>query len=168
MDLFEAVKNSPAESVEFHMKNDDAIARWVKEVANDEKLAARISSMRDGTGVELKNELLGLLDGVIESGKHPYLRKVGEGESFKLKEDHDKVIAEIRLLEELAEAINSVPDSSIAFHIREGNDFARWIRNCVGDSLLADALEEVRGNPGEVRGLLAETIGSRISQLRGQ
>jgi hypothetical protein len=167
-ELADAVKNSPAESVEFHMKYENAVAKWVRDVAKDEELAGRIMSIKTETPGELKNELLRVLVEKIESDEHPYLKAVSNEESFKLKLDHNEVISEIFLLEDLAEAIETSPDQAIEFHTRDVNDFANWVKYSIGDRLLADAIEEIKGEPKDVKRQLAETIKPRIMQLKRQ
>ncbi|MFH1403783.1 MAG: hypothetical protein ABIH11_05905 [Candidatus Altiarchaeota archaeon] len=163
-DLSEAVENTPDELVSQHMEVGE-ISEWVRNIIQDHQLADRIDSI-SGDPHHVKKSLLGILDEHLESKKHPYLRRVRHDESFRLMLDHGQMMGEVFLLEDLLASIHDSTDRTIEFHTRNGNDFANWIRHCVGDTLLADALEECRGDAKRQRRQMIETLNARIMQLR--
>ncbi|MFC2163212.1 DUF5752 family protein [Candidatus Altiarchaeota archaeon] len=167
-ELAQAIENSPQESVEFHMRYGNAIANWVNDVANDNQLASRIMSVNVEDASDLKKELLDILTDRLEAEKHPYLRKVDDANSFKLKTGPETTVKEVFLLEELVDVIENCPDEAIRFHTRDMNDFSNWIKECLGDQLLAEAIQEIQGSPEDVKKLLADTIKPRIEQLKDQ
>ena len=70
-------------------------------------------------------------------------------------------------LQEFLAAVKAVDISSIQFHT-ERDDFERWIREVIGDVVLAEKLAAVvkEGLSGEVlRKQIAKLIRSRIRQL---
>ena len=100
---------------------------------------------------------------------HPYLRPVEIENSFKLKRSHDEVIAEILTLDALRNAIGTVPDSVISFHLDGRNDFADWIREVIGCNTLSKAIAEVElkpENPEETRNRILELLDYTIDLLR--
>ena len=165
-DLMDAVKNSPDESVEFHIKNGNAIARWVRETAKDDKLAGQIEEIGDKPPEQLKKELVKILRKKVEAKKHPFLRTVHSNDGFKIKLGDQDMIEEVFLLEDLCDAIKRSPVESIEFHTQGKNDFSNWIRAAIGDKLLADALEDIQGSSQIIKQQMTETIDKRISQLR--
>lgn len=100
---------------------------------------------------------------------HPYLKSVDIENAFKLKRDHDEVIAEVLTLEALRSAIERAPDNVISFHLNGRNDFANWIQGAIGCNSLSKAIAEIRfkaENPEETRLDLLKTLDLGIDLLR--
>ncbi|HEX55464.1 MAG: hypothetical protein DRO94_02105 [Candidatus Altiarchaeales archaeon] len=98
-----------------------------------------------------------------------YLRPVESENSFKLKRDHDVVIAEIHDIEGLRNAIEIVPGDVIAFHMDNRNDFAAWIESIVGCNTLGKALQEIQLNSEDIestRRKLVEVLDLSISLMK--
>ena len=54
-------------------------------------------------------------------------------------------------------ALKEMSDEQYAYHTkREGNDFAKWVQDCLGDSASATGLKSARTRVGAVR-ILAKT-----------
>jgi hypothetical protein len=101
--------------------------------------------------------------------EHPYLRPVDIVDSFKLKRDHEEVIAEVLTLEALRNAIQGIPDSVISFHLDGRNDFAKWIQKAIGCNTLSRAIAEVElnaENPEETRGNLLKILDYTLDLLK--
>jgi hypothetical protein len=68
----------------------------------------------------------------------------------------------IKNLQELPGALESMNDSSFAFHVnKEKNDFALWVREVVGDKMLAVTLQMVKTRRGTI-----DAVNRRIKQLK--
>jgi hypothetical protein len=166
-DLLEAIKKSPGEAIDFHMKDGNDFSAWVRNVVGDSELANQLDSLAFTNTEETRQNIVSLIDGKVESLKHPYLRKVDAGKKFLLKSDHDKVLSEVILLEDLAEKLANSTSNVVSFHTREGNDFAAWVKNAVGDIELADKLNSVKfDNPDEGRDKMVSTIRERVDSLK--
>ena len=108
---------------------------------------------------------------VMEEKKelHPYLKAVKGEHTFKLKTDHNNVVAEIAVLEGLCENIKKAPGDAIVFHMSGRNDFAAWIKDAVGDWWLGSKVEKVQlKTPEETRAALVRVMEERIYKLRNQ
>ncbi len=100
---------------------------------------------------------------------HPYLKAVKGEHAFKLKTDHNNVVAEITVLEGLCEGIKKAPGDAIVFHMSGRNDFAAWIKDAVGDWWLGSKVEKVQlKSPEETRAALVRVMEERIYKLRSQ
>ncbi len=100
---------------------------------------------------------------------HPYLRSVDIEDAFKLKRDHEEVIAEVLTLDALRNAIEKAPDSVISFHLDGRNDFADWILGVIGCTALSKAIAEVElkaENPDETRKDLVKILNFTIDLLK--
>jgi Family of unknown function (DUF5752) len=71
-------------------------------------------------------------------------------------------------LEDFADKLDGIDDSSILFHYPRG-DFQAWIRDTVGDRVLADKICFIQqGISGEkLRQELLKMVQTRISELKG-
>jgi hypothetical protein len=166
-DLLEAIMKSPDEAIDFHMKDNNDFSTWVRNVVGDSELANRLDSVKYTTSGETRQNIVKLIDDKVESLKHPYLRKVNSDKKFYLKAGHDKVVSEVLLMEDLAETLANSPADVISFHTREGNDFAVWIKDAVGDTELADRLSKMDvGNPDEAKGKMVSAIRERVDTLK--
>ena len=159
-DLLAALKNSPDETIGFHMRQGNDLALWVRNVVGDGVLADNLTKIQYANAGEARQKLIRLVDEKVESLKHPFLRKVSQECRFILKSDHDKVLSEIALLEDLAEALAKSPTEVVAFHTRQGNDFAAWIGTVVGDTELAARLSTIES------ATLEETKSKTVSAIR--
>lgn len=62
----------------------------------------------------------------------------------------------INTLADLKKAINNMTEAQFAYHTkRDGNDFARWIRDCLSDTTRAVRVEKAKTRAGTVRALTA-------------
>jgi len=166
-DLLEAVRKSPDEAIGFHLKEGNDFANWVRNVIGDAQLAQDLEAVAYSTPQEARDRIAGLLDAKVESLKHPFLRKVDLDKRFILKADHDKILSEVLMLEELAETIVVSPAEAIAFHTREGNDFAAWVKGAVGDAELAQNLSAIDySKPAEAKNRVVSTILERVDSLK--
>jgi hypothetical protein len=167
-DLLEALAKSPQEAIANHIKDGNEFAAWVRTVVGDSELAEALESVKYETSAEAKAKIIGILEGKVESLKHPYLRKVSAESKFYLKSGHDSVISEVIMLEELAEKLASSPAEAVSFHTRDdGNDFAAWVRHAVGDAELADKLTGIRGSaPEETKNKMVSAIRERVDSLK--
>jgi len=112
----------------------------------------------------------GIANSIINDKKvctHPYLRRVSSERAFKLKRNHDEVLSECLLLEELKEAIENAPEEAILFHLDGRNDFASWVREEIGDLELSGNLEYIRPSKTiDVKSELVHVLNSRIKALK--
>ena len=98
---------------------------------------------------------------------HPYLRSVKDEHVFQLKTTHNSTIAEIRVIEGLRDCLRGAPDEAIVFHMTGKNDFASWVKDCVGDWWLGSRIEKVElSEPAATRAQLVRTLDDRIARLR--
>lgn len=99
---------------------------------------------------------------------HPYLKNVADHHTFKLKSDELNHLAEVTKVEQLYEELKGAPDEAIVFHMDNKNDFASWIKDCVGDWWLGSKVDKVKleGNPSATRSELVQTLGERIYKLK--
>jgi len=57
-------------------------------------------------------------------------------------------------VKDLMKALKEMSDEQYAYHTkREGNDFAKWVQDCLGDSASATGLKSARTRVGAVRTL---------------
>ena len=112
----------------------------------------------------------GIANSIINDKKvctHPYLRRVSSERAFRLKRNHDEVLSECLLLEELKEAIENAPEEAILFHLDGRNDFANWVREEIGDLELSGDLEYIRPSKTiDVKSELVHVLDSRIKTLK--
>lgn len=86
-----------------------------------------------------------------------------EAEKFLAKAPEDKVFwcndgRMLKDVKELTEALNSMADETFAYHANEmKNDFAKWVREVVGDEKLAKDLEQSRSRIQAAR-VVAERV----------
>lgn len=98
---------------------------------------------------------------------HPYLKSVKDEHSFKLKTDHGSVFAEVLMLEGLSAEIKKAPDEAIVFHMKGRNDFASWVKDCVGDWWLGSRMEKIElSDPAVTKFRLVKTLDERINKLK--
>ena len=84
-----------------------------------------------------------------------------------LKSNHNQLLAEITLLEDLANELKNAPDEAINFHLSDGNDFAQWIGSVLGDKKLAKQVTEIEVEEGQApKDQLVSLIELRIQQLK--
>ena len=95
--------------------------------------------------------------------KKEYLSQVSPDKVFFLSLDVTGASKSIWSLEELLETLKELPDDVISHHIYNGkNDFAKWIRETIGDNELADELERIGNN----REALLSAMERRINWLK--
>ena len=99
---------------------------------------------------------------------HPYLKAVKGEHAFKLKIDHNNVVAEITVLEGLCENIKKAPGDAIVFHMSGRNDFAAWIKGAVGDWCLARKWRKSSEMSCGDEAALVRVMEERIYKLRSQ
>ncbi len=173
--LLKAVESAPEESISFHLREGNDFALWVRDVVGDGKLALVLAEVKaddpESARTRIAEAIRGRMmdvEGEDFSGKHPNLNPVGEAYTFKLKADHDEVVGEAAFLEELRDGILASPTDVVIYHMREGNDFADWARDVLGDQTLSDALRSVELiSPKKTQELLAKIIDMRIKELGG-
>ncbi len=70
-------------------------------------------------------------------------------------------------LDDFAEKLKWAPSRSIEFHFKRG-DFARWIRDVLGDETLAMRINEIdEANYGEsLRPIIQATVKERLAELK--
>lgn len=103
---------------------------------------------------------------IREPGNHPFLRHVGKARAFLLKDDHANILGEVCMLSGLIEAIEDAPAEAVEFHMRDGNDFAGWVGEVVGDEKLAQVLSDVKyEDPEETRRMLLTCLRHRVMDL---
>lgn len=115
---------------------------------------------------ELKRRVLGIK-------MHPHLKKVSKSEnSFKLKRNHDDVIAELHSLEDLFKALERAPHKAINFHLRDGrNDFATWVEEVFGNEVLSEKLRKVslsssaNGNTENIEDTRWKLVGALYNEI---
>jgi hydroxymethylpyrimidine pyrophosphatase-like HAD family hydrolase len=88
-------------------------------------------------------------------GRPRHARKYAEGDmgpvrSFYFHEPGRGDEKRARNLIEFADLALTIADSSWLFHLERG-DYSRWIRDCVGDTALADEISAIETDPREVR-----------------
>lgn len=95
------------------------------------------------------------------------MRSVESHESFKLKKDHQSVVAEIFDLPGLRDAIQDAPDEAILFHLDGRNDYAAWIGAVLGSKALQEAVGQVDNSmgAGKARQELLDTLDVGIKVL---
>jgi hypothetical protein len=88
---------------------------------------------------------------------HKFLSRVPEEQVFWC---HDGRI--FRNMEEFGEALATMSDETFAYHLNaEKKDFSNWVRDVIGDTKLANDLENVLD-----RSQAAGIVASRIAYLR--
>jgi hypothetical protein len=166
-DLLDALKKSPDQALSNHLKDGNDFALWIRNVIGDRSLAEQMEQVEYETPTEARTKITQLLDAKVESLKHPFLRKVKLENKFILKSGHDTVLSEIQHLEELAESLAKSPAEAVAFHTREGNDFAAWVKGAVGDTELAQTLETLKSaNPAETKDKVVSAIRERVDSIK--
>lgn len=96
------------------------------------------------------------------------MRSVKDHESFKLKRDHQSVVAEIYDLAGLRDAIREAPDEAILFHLSGKNDYAEWIGAVLGSKTLQEEISRIdsSGGPKKAREELIDTLDLGIKVLK--
>ena len=85
-----------------------------------------------------------------------FLREVEEGKEFFCKDGRV-----IKSLEELAKVIKELHPEVFMHHVNEEkNDFANWIRDVIGDHVLANRLKRVKK-----QSTMDKIISARIAEL---
>ncbi|MFH1788823.1 MAG: DUF5752 family protein [Candidatus Altiarchaeota archaeon] len=147
----------------------------VKQIMIDEgcpggdELSRVCVSLEYGAGGEELSERLSMDVAVRTPKDHPYLRQVGKARAFLLKDDHAHILGEACMLEGLVAALDGAPVDAIRFHMRDGNDFAGWVRDVVGDEKLAGILSEIAlKDPEETRRLLLTAMRHRVMELEDE
>ncbi len=164
-DLLGAVRNSSDDVIAHHMADGNDFADWVRNVLGDGGLADQLDTVEPGP--EAGERLASILDSKVESLKHPYLRRVHPEKKFLLKAGHDDVVSEITVLDDLAEKLAKASAESVAFHLRDGNDFAAWTHSVVGDEELAEQLNGIEyGSPEDARDRMVSAIRARVDSLK--
>ena len=69
-------------------------------------------------------------------------------------------------LSELAKMLQTIAESSIAFHFQR-QDFQKWIRATIGDHELAGRMDKIKVTPSieDLRNRLIRTVQTRITEL---
>ncbi|HEX6312613.1 MAG TPA: HAD hydrolase family protein [Acidimicrobiia bacterium] len=92
---------------------------------------------------------------------------VGEGERLVVTGPDDALSLEVRNLSEMVRTAEGVDDATWAHHLAEG-DWARWVRDVVGDDELADAIDAIAAkdlDADAARRELREEVTSRYPDL---
>lgn|GEM_PF-1183176 len=175
--LLEAVESAPDESIAFHLASGNDFSGWVLQVVGDKKLAQRLDEVdaRDISGARkhlsssLRERIMDLEVGGF-TGSHPNLSNVGEAYKFQLKQDHDEIIGEASYLAELRDIVGDSPTDAIIYHLRDdGNDFADWVQDVLGDRELADTLRKIELiSPAQTKESILKTLDYRIKDLEGK
>jgi hypothetical protein len=85
-----------------------------------------------------------------------FLNEVGSGKEFLCKDGRI-----IRTLEDLMKIVKDLSQKDFLHHVnKERNDFATWIRDVVGDFVLANRLKRVKG-----QSTMSKLIEKRIFEL---
>jgi hypothetical protein len=70
------------------------------------------------------------------------------------------------MLDGLLTAVESAPQESVVFHMRDGNDFAKWVHDVVGDEKLAETLSEIKlDDPEQTQAKIVQTLRGRIMDV---
>lgn len=94
------------------------------------------------------------------------LRTVGDNEAFYFYEALGKPTGEVaRNLPDFLDKVKSIKTESIIFHLQR-KDFENWIGKVLGDTRLAQKLEEISpSNNSDIRMSITRTVGNRIKEL---
>lgn len=137
-ELKQALATLPEDAINHHVNEErHDVADWVEFVIGDAQLAQELRQYthRWGLIVSLERQLMRTLNlpaYVANRWLSPTERK------FTFKGGKS-----VGSLEELAEALQNLPDEEIEFHCeRMPNDIARWVLDVIGDYELAEMLEE--------------------------
>jgi len=98
------------------------------------------------------------------------LRKVNVQEAFLFFTGLGQYTGEFaQSLDEFYEKICFVPSESLEFHLGRG-DFGRWIREILGDEVLAERINRIdKSTKGErLRARLRRTVKRRLNQLHSK
>jgi len=95
------------------------------------------------------------------------LRTVGSQEAFYFYEAIGKPTGETaRNLNEFLDKVKTTKAESVRFHLQR-KDFQNWVEKILGDAKLARELGRIsKSNAGDARVTIAETVESRIKQLK--
>jgi len=147
-----------------------ATSKVNKQVAAKPAVAAPFSQPAPPKPPErLKGFKEGLTFRILEkkSDNHPYLKKVKSENAFKLKTDHNNVIAEVLLLEGLRDELKKAPDEAVVFHMNGRNDFSSWIKDSIGDWWLGSRIEKLDASDASAtKASLIKLLDERISKLK--
>ncbi|MFH1056162.1 MAG: DUF5752 family protein [Candidatus Altiarchaeota archaeon] len=166
-DLLQAIRNSPDDAIKFHTQNSNDMGEWVRNVVGDAEFGEKLRQVTYTTPEETRRRIVDLLDSKVESLKHPYLRRVNSEHKFYLKADHNQVMSEVVLLEDLADALACSSTDVVSFHTQRGNDFADWIHSAVGDAQLADTLRGLKyATVEDARDKMVSAIRERVDSLK--
>lgn len=94
------------------------------------------------------------------------LRTVGDNEAFYFYEALGKPTGEVaRNLPDFLDKVKSIKTESIMFHLQR-KDFGNWIGKVLGDTRLAQKLEEISpSSNGDIRMSISRTVENRIKEL---
>lgn len=93
------------------------------------------------------------------------LRTVSYDEAFYFYEGMGKSTGYVaKSLVDFREKINTVPSASLIFHLRR-KDFGKWIREIVGDSKLAERINDINPSTFDFKIELYATVSKRIKKL---
>lgn len=93
------------------------------------------------------------------------LRTVSYDEAFYFYEGIEKSTGHVaRSLVDFREKINTVPSASLVFHLRR-KDFGKWIREIIGDSKLAERINDINPSTFDFKIELYTTVSKRIKKL---
>jgi hypothetical protein len=165
--LLERLNTPGDETVEYHLESGKNIFELAESILEEPGLTGDFENACFQNPEEARHALVDVLDSHLEAKKHPYLRRVGDERKFILKKDHDRIISYVSHLEELSQEIQKADEESIRFHLREGNDFANWIKTSVGDAELAEKIQSIGCDEVEkAKKHLASAIYERIDSLK--
>jgi len=93
------------------------------------------------------------------------LRTVSIDDAFYFYEGIGKSTGHVaRSLVDFREKINTVPSTSLIFHLRR-KDFGKWIREIIGDSKLAERINDINPGTFDFKIELYTTVSKRIKKL---
>ncbi len=96
----------------------------------------------------------------------PGARKLTSDNAFHFYEGIGKPTNQVaKSLTDFRRKIDSVNLSSVVFHLKRG-DFENWIRDAIGDDILATRIGKINPYDPNVRAALQTTLDLRLRELR--
>jgi hypothetical protein len=164
----------PESSVLFHAKGEiNDFQAWITNSVKDTDLARAIARLtsKEKIAIEVKDRVSKLkhhsAHGISKNTAMRMLGKVNEGSEFHFCDENGHVGYTAGSLEDFDEMLREVPAKSVNFHLREEyNDFEAWVRNAVGDDVLADKLSQFTGKKKVAKKSVSALVSRRVSFLR--
>lgn len=141
-ELYDAVKDAPKEAIAFHLREGNDFADWIRTAVGDNELSQIIREISTENPEETRKNIMEALRNRKEELPEPGIKPADQ--CFLLKTNHENILNEITLISDMRNAIQNAPIAAIAFHLRQGNDFADWVEESVGDKKLAAKMRKIQ------------------------